>query len=242
MTGERLLRILGRLSSGADPGHNTAVLCGVAARVVAMSGAGIMLMSGEVYRGALCSSNELSALIEDLQFTLGEGPCIDACQQDRPVLEPDLAGTLSARWSAFSPPAVRAGARAVFAFPLRVGVVRLGALSLYRDRPGGLSAEQHADSLVMADIAARAVVAMQAQATPGTVAAEFEAGANFRYAVHQASGMVAARLGVSVGEALVRLRAHAFASNCPVDEVARDVVSRRIRFDDNEPTEHGQRS
>ena len=70
-----------------------------------MSGAGIMLMTGDVPRGSLCSSNDVSALIEDLQFTLGEGPCIDAYQLDRPVLEPDLADPDTARWLAFSPPA-----------------------------------------------------------------------------------------------------------------------------------------
>ena len=87
----------------------------------------------------------------------------------------------------------------MFGFPVQVGVVRLGALNLYSDRPGALTHDQHADSLVMADVAARAVLAMQADAPPGAVAAEFEAGANFRFVVHQASGMVSVQLGVSVG-------------------------------------------
>ena len=102
-----------------------------------MSGAGIMLMTGDVARGSLCSSNPVSALIEDLQFTLGEGPCIDAYHEERPVLEPDLADPDHARWMAFSPPAVDAGVRAVFGFPVQIGVIRLGALNLYSDRPGG---------------------------------------------------------------------------------------------------------
>src|SRR5207249_7772270 len=73
----------------------------------------------------------------------GEGPCVDACRQDRVVAEPDLADPVTRRWLAFTRPALRAGARAVFGFPLRVGTVRLGALNLYRDRPGPLSGEQH---------------------------------------------------------------------------------------------------
>jgi GAF domain-containing protein len=221
VAGERLLRILTRLSSLTDAGQDTARLCQVAAEVAAMSGAGIMLMSGEVFRGSLCSSNEVSTLIEDLQYTLGEGPGIDAYQQDQPVLEPDLADAHPARWFAFSPPAVQAGIRSVFGFPLHVGVVRLGALNLYRDRPGAMSADQQADSLVMADIAAKAVIALQAQATPGAVAIELEAGANLRFVVHQASGMVSAQLRVSVGDALIRVRAHAFGSSRLVDDVAK---------------------
>jgi hypothetical protein len=232
MPGERLARIIALVGTLADRGQDTARLCEVAAELAAMSGAGIMLMSGDVPRGSLGSSNDVSALIEDLQYTLGEGPCIDAHQQDRPVLEPDLANPQTARWFAFSPPAVRAGVRAVFGFPLQVGVVRLGALNLYRDRPGPLTDDQHADSLVMADIAAKAVIAMQAQASPGDLAVELEAGANFRFVVHQASGMVSAQLGVGIGEALVRLRAYAFANNRLLEDVAQDVVTRRLRFDD----------
>ena len=56
-----------------------------------MTGAGIMLMSGDVPHGSLCTTDEVSALIERLQYDLGEGPCVDAYQLDRPVLEPDLA-------------------------------------------------------------------------------------------------------------------------------------------------------
>ena len=96
--------------------------------------------------------------------------------------------------------------RAVFGFPLHVGAVRLGALNLYRDRPGPLTDEQHADALVMADVAAQAVLVLQANAPPGQLAAELEAGADFQYVVHQAAGMVAVQLDVSVAQALIRLQ------------------------------------
>ena len=85
-----------------------------------------MLMSGDVPRGSLCSTNDVSQLIEDLQYTLGEGPCLDAYQQNRVVAEPDLADPVTRRWLAFTPPALKAGVRAVFGFPLRVGTVRRG--------------------------------------------------------------------------------------------------------------------
>ena len=106
-----------------------------------------------------------------------------------------------------------------------------GALNLYRDRPGPLNDEQHADALVMADVAAQAVLLLQADAPPGKLAAELEAGADFQYVVHQAAGMVAVQLDVSVGHALIRLRAYAFGNDRPLAEVARDVVARTLRFD-----------
>jgi GAF domain-containing protein len=197
-----------------------------------MTGAGIMLMSGDVPRGSVCTTNQVSDVIEQLQYGLGEGPCVDAYKQDRPVLEPDLAEPATPRWLAFAAPAVEAGVRAIFGFPLQVGAVRLGALNLYRDRPGPLTDEQHADALVMADVAAQALLVLQANAPPGKLAAELEAGADFQYVVHQASGMVAAQLEVSVGQALIRLRAYAFGNDRPLTKVAQDVVARKLRFDD----------
>jgi len=229
MPGERLQRILGLLGAGGDAEVAPARLCVVCADAVALTGAGVMLMSGDLPRGSVCSSDERSALIEELQYTLGEGPCVDAYRQDRPVLEPDLGGTGVARWVAFSGPAVAAGARAVFGFPLQVGAIRLGALNLYRDRPGPLSADQHADALVMAGVASRAVLAMQANAPPGELAAELEAGANFHFVVHQAAGVVSAQFDVSMTEALIRLRAYAFANDRVLTAVAEDVVARRLR-------------
>jgi hypothetical protein len=228
--GARLLRILTRLEDGPVAGTAPARLCEACAEVTAVTGAGIMLMSGDVARGSICSSNDVSALIEDLQYTLGEGPCVDAYQQDRPVLEPDLADDGAGRWFAFAPAAVEAGARAVFGFPLRVGAIRIGALNLYRDHAGPLDDDQYGDALVLAGVAARAVLVMQADAPPGLLGVELEAGSDFRFVVHQASGMVSVQLDVSVGEALVRLRAHAFSRERPLTAVAEDVVARRLRF------------
>jgi GAF domain-containing protein len=231
VAGERRLRILSRLVGNGAAELRTKRLCEVCAEVTGMSGAGIMLMSGDVPRGSLCTTNTVSALIEQLQYALGEGPCVDAYHQDRPVLEPDLAEPTSPRWLAFTGPAIEAGVRAIFGFPLQVGAVRLGALNLYCDQPGRLTDEQHADALLMADVAARAVLMLQAGAPPGQLAAELEAGADFQYVVHQASGMVAAQLDVSVTEALIRLRAYAFGNDRPLTEVAEDVVARKLRFD-----------
>ena len=128
-----------------------------------------------------------------------------------------------------------AGARAVFGFPLHVGGIRLGALNLYRDQPGPMSEDQYADSLVLAGLAAQAVLATQAHASPGTLAMELEEGADFRFVVHQASGMVAVQLGVSVGEALVRLRAYAFGNDRLLGEVAEAIVARTLRLDNRPP-------
>lgn len=222
----RILELL--LDDGSDDagGH----LCNVCASVTGTTGAGLMLMAGDAPQGSICTSGEVSALIERLQYDLGEGPCVDAHRLNHPILEPDLADPEVVRWLGFATPAVAAGVRAIFGFPMRVGGVRLGALNLYRDRPGALNDEEHADALVAADVAAESVLLMQAGAPAGRLAAELEVSSDFRYVVHQAAGMVAAQLDSTVHIALVRLRAHAFGNDRRLDEVAAEVVARTLRF------------
>ncbi len=104
--------------------------------MTAVTGAGIMLISGDVPVGSLCAVDDVSALIEELQYTVGEGPCMDAYRLDRPVLEPDLADPAERRWMAFTGPALDAGVRAIFGFPIGLGSARLGALNLHMTGPG----------------------------------------------------------------------------------------------------------
>src|SRR6476646_912257 len=99
MAGERLRRILAALSDGGEA-WSSARLCGVCQGIVDVSGAGVMLMSGDMPRGSLCTTDEVSQLIEELQYTLGEGPCVDAYRQGRVVTEPDLAHTTPPQWFA----------------------------------------------------------------------------------------------------------------------------------------------
>jgi hypothetical protein len=118
----------------------------------------------------------------------------------------------------------------VFGFPLRVGTIRLGALNLYRDRPGPLTGEQHADALTMAEVSARWVLDAQAGAPADVIAAELELGADFHFTVHNAAGIVSVQEQISITEALIRLRAHAFGSDRPLNDVADDIIAHRIRL------------
>ncbi len=230
MAGDRLQQIVARLSGDGADVWSSSQLCHVSATVVGAHGAGIMLMSGEIPRGSLCSTNAVSQLIEELQYTLGEGPCVDAYQDNRVVTEPDLAAPVTRRWVAFAPPALDAGVRAVFGFPMRSGTVRLGALNLYREQPGPLTDDQHADALVLADLAARWVLEAQAGAAPETVAGELEIGSDFHFSVHNAAGIVSVQLGISLTEALIRLRAYAFSNNRMLADVAQDIIARTLRL------------
>ena len=219
----RIRAMLDERTGGSFSGH----LCAVATELIGVCGSGVMLMSGQVPQGSLCSTDEVSGLIEELQFTLGEGPCIDAFRLDRVVAEPDLADPETPRWLAFTPRVLEAGARAVFGFPLRDDTTLIGALDLYNDRPGSLSEDQHEDALAMAEVLTQRVIQTQSAAPPGTVAPQLEVGSDFHFVVHNAAGILSVQFEISVAEALSRLRAAAFAENRPLREVAEDIVAHR---------------
>ncbi len=114
---------------------------------------------------------------------------------------------------------------------MRVGTVRLGALNLYRVRASPLTDDEHADALVIAEVAARWVLEAQAGAPPEDIPTELEIGADFHFAVHNAAGITSVQLGISVTEALIRLRAYAFATNRMISDVAQDVINRKLRLE-----------
>lgn len=179
-------------------------------------------------RETIYATDQLATRLEELALTLGEGPCEDASSSTgSPVLAADLSSPdCLTRWPVFAPAAVHAGARAVFALPLRIGAIRLGVLGLYRAHPGGLDRQQLADVLTLTRTAC-AVLLDTAEHDR-----EFRAGRWLQHAeVHQATGMITVQLGVSAAVALARLRAYAYAHGRPLHDVAADVVVRRLRFE-----------
>jgi hypothetical protein len=205
-------------------------VCVAAVLLLSLSGAGISLMVDGQLRGSAGVSEPGIAAVQELQLELGEGPCVDSWSASEPMLEPDLAKPAIVRWPSFAQAAVEAGVRAVFAYPLHLGAIRIGVLVLYRDRAGALEVEEAAQALVLADVASQVVLALQAGAAPESVH-ELLAGEPAHWAeVHQATGMLSAQLGVPMDEAYVRLRAHAFADRRSLQDVARDVVARRLRL------------
>lgn len=204
--------------------------CEVCRTTTLVDGVGLTLMAGPMVREPRYATGAVARRLEELQFTLGEGPCVDAFDSGGPVLIPDLeAREATSRWVAFAAAARNAGVRAVFAFPVQSGAVRLGTLTLHRQQLGSLEAEELADALVFADIAL--LLVLEASYVVAAAAAPLDGASEERAEVYQATGMISAQLGVSVGEALARLRAYAFVHDRVVTDVARNVVTRVLRFD-----------
>lgn len=209
-------------------------LCRVCVDLLDVSGAGITLMGGH-RAGPVCVSNSRMAALEDLQYTIGEGPCQDAFHSDQPVHAADMDTAAAARWPSFVELAHTSGVGAVFAFPLSTHGARVGVLTLYQDRSGALTADQHSDSLAVVEVLTETVLSLQDAAPAGTLAPGLDSAVRYRAQIHQASGMVAVQLRIPVSEALVRIRAHAFVEDRPVGAVAADIVTRRLRLADDRP-------
>jgi hypothetical protein len=202
-------------------------LCRAAARAMSASGVGLSVMTDDGAHGVVAGSDATSTLVEELQFTTGEGPCVDAVASGRPVLSADL-NQMMTRWPGYAPAAHGHGVRAVFAFPLQIGALRMGAMDVYCDRPGSLTGSAVDQALAFAEVAMLTVLDGQDRAPAGEPAAVLQDGLIARAELYQAQGMVSAQLGVDLVGAMIRLRAHAYAYDRPLIDIARDVLARRL--------------
>jgi ANTAR domain len=236
MTEERRARIIAAVGgTGRDDDSAGALvkrLCALAISEMSLSGCAVVLMSGAEPVGMLGGAGRHAAAVTELQFALGEGPCLQACESGAAVLLPDLDESAAQRWPAFIPAAVAAGVRAEFSLPLSEGPRGIGTFDLCRAEPGMLDGQQLADARAVADIARDAVLASRQVPDSAEFSALLDALGASRLVVHQATGMIAAQLGDSTGNALARLRAAAFESGRSIYDIARDVVSRQVRFDE----------
>ena len=208
-------------------------VCRTAARDLPAMGVGISIQSPGSAPLPVAASDHQLRRVEELQFELGEGPCIDAFARGRAVLVPDLSAAAST-WPGYVPAAHSLGVRAVFAFPLAVGAARLGAMDVYRDQHGDLTAETLITAMTFAEVAMEGLLTDAGAATPGAPDLFDDIDGN-RFEVYQAQGMLMAQLDVSADQALIRLRAYAYAHERRAVDVARDIIARKLILEENDP-------
>ena len=240
MLSDRMTAVLALLGGQSSPERNAGLVPAAAAAAAETLGVdGLWAGAGVGPQGVVLAwgRDKTSTALQDAQFTLGQGPGLEAVAAGVPVLVPDLAAAAS-RWPGFVPAAEDLGVHAVFAFPLRIGAISVGVLTAHRAIRGPLADGQLADALALAD-AVTVLLLYRAPADPDRAEAEPSAPQpdraqqeTYRPEVHQATGMISVQLDVSLAEALVRLRAHAYGNDRPIAEVAADVVARRLRFED----------
>jgi hypothetical protein len=165
--------------------------------------------------------------LEKLSFIAGESPQADCARTGRIVSRPHLDDG-STRWPVFAPEATFSGIRALFAFPLKLGAISLGVLTIYRDRAGVLSDDHIGRALAYVAAATALLLDQPSNPDPSALPAVLEDPFALQAEVHQATGMIAASLDVDLGTALTVLRAHAYSNSRPIAAVARDVVTRKL--------------
>jgi len=229
----RLGRLLDALYRTDDTARVLHRLCAVCVAQAGVDGAAVSGVTDGEAR-VLDASDADTAIISSLQFELGEGPCLDALASFHLAADPDLAGSdAHRRWPAFTSAVRERGIAAAFAFPLVNGGVAMGTLDIYNRRPGALDAEQTADAQLLADLAALAVDRADVASSIDEVGIAVEPSAPWAHSaiVHNACGMVSVQLGISVDDALLRLRALAFVQGRGVIHLARAIVSRQLTIE-----------
>lgn len=206
-------------------------ICRVAVRLLPADGAGITMTDRDARPlGTVAASSPLFRRLEDIQFTLGEGPCVEASVARSPAIEDDVGRTGTRRWPAFAAAALEEGVNAAFAFPVHVGAARLGVLDVYRYRAGPLTPESLRDALCLARVCLTTMLQLPQHGPVGEAADGMGDAFPLSPEVYQAQGVVMVQLEVSLAEAMVRLRAHAYASGHPITDVAREVLAGKIVF------------
>ena len=208
-------------------------LCDVCVSLLAVDGASISLVNGGSTQGTFGSSGEFSRVLDELQYTYGQGPCLDAVALNRPVIAQDLNSPAEDRWPALTEAVLGHGIRAVFALPVSVASSPIGALDLYRRNSGPLEGDAMTGGMWAAGLAALPLLDLMQSDVDWQGASETEDGWDQlasleRVEVYQATGVLIAALDISAADAVARLRAHAIARGLTASEVAYRILDGRI--------------
>lgn len=189
--------------------------------------AGLMLADQRGHLQLVASTMERARLLELFELQADEGPCLECFTSGRSITNVDPTEALE-RWPRFAQAAVAVGFGGTHAVPMRLRKQVIGALNLFTDRRGRLDDDSIAVGQAMADVATIALLHERSLAEQTVLSEQLQTALNSRILIEQAKGMLAARTGVSVGEAFTRMRKHARESGRPLTAVAMAVVDGTI--------------
>lgn len=222
MNTTELLGLLARTLAGLDADATVAArMCRACTTILGAQGGSITLATLTGDQVTVTSTDAAAARVESIQDVLGEGPGRRAFEDDTIVSAPLGVAPGDDPFPLFSQLAGEAaGGGTWFGIPMRVGGQPVGVLGLVVG-PGRALARDAEDAQYLADAIGTAVLGEIDQV-----------GWSARARVDQATGMVSAQLRVQPHDALAVLRAHAFGRGSSLEDVAEDVVARRLSFAD----------
>lgn len=205
------------------------------------SAAGLLLADNHDALRLMASTSEAMELVELFQVQNDEGPCLDCYRQGEPVIVADLA-TADNPWPRFTRYATENGFASAAALPLRLRRRVLGALNLFRDRPGALSGADVALGQALTDVATIALLQFHAAREAHTLAEQLQEALQTRIAIEQAKGVLAERGDIGTDQAFTRLRSYARSHNRLLTDVAEEVVAGTLTSSDFEDRATARRS
>jgi transcriptional regulator with GAF, ATPase, and Fis domain len=211
-------------------------LCRTCVALLDIDAAAISLTFDGAATGTVGASGTAARRLDELQFTFGEGPCLEAIHQRKPILVVEVADPDDRRWPAWRPAMLAQRIHAVYAMPVAVAGEYVGILNLFHGRPGHLKDDRLAAAVVAAEIAGIPLLDLldadfQAAVADPNSNAWAELNVLSRTEVSQATGMLVAQLTIEPTEALVRIKAHAYATDRSVTDLARDILDGKLMFE-----------
>jgi hypothetical protein len=225
---DRARRVLALTTPASAPGGAVVGvldrLCRAAISVLPVDGAVVHLMSVTRGDGVVAASDRTARELGELEFAYGEGPALEAAVLRRPILVPDLGAAQATRWLGYSLSARERRVEAVFALPLHLGAVAFGALELFAAQAGPLDDADTDLALAFAGIGTQTLLDNTIVGPDGELEPGLALAMDRRGEIAQAQGMVMVDLRIGLAEALARMRAHAFAMEVSLLELARRVI------------------
>jgi hypothetical protein len=203
-------------------------LCSTVCAALGADGATLSLLTDTPARQLLGASDARALRLEEIQFTVLEGPCMTAAA-DGDVVAVDALEEAAARWPLFAQSMSEQlpQARAVYAFPLYFGDYVLGTMDLLGVRPDALGETTLRDGPAVADAVVALLMPAGRMLFPGTEPPAWEPVDVVRahwYDTHRAVEMVAARRAISPEDALALVRALAFSRGQSLTEITADLL------------------
>jgi hypothetical protein len=225
MSVDRFVGAAAAIAGIAEGGESK--LADVLLRFLPVDGAAVSTMGDMLVSETVSATDPLAARLDEVQFDVGEGPCWDALSGRRPVLEPDFARA-GMSWPGFTETLGQDAVGAIYAFPLTVGPLEVGAIDLYTIKTGTLSELEVTQTTLIAALMSR-VVLRQAliHNEDDSVAEETEYS---RRLVHQATGVAVAQLRLPPDDALLVIQGRAFATGQSLMGIAKQIVDGKLRF------------
>ena len=191
--------------------------------VLDVSAAGLMLIGTDGAPHVLASSSEAMRVLELFELQANEGPCYDCLRSGEASIGEALEDSRD-RWPRFAPEALAAGFQSASAVPMRLRGNVIGALNLFRDVAGPVTASDAAIAQAFADVATIAILQHRTAAEARTLNENLTNALNSRIVIEQAKGVLAERLQVEMSVAFETLRHHARNHNIRLVDLSRRLV------------------